>query len=344
MSNDLYKILEVDKSASQSEIKKSYRRLALRYHPDKNPGDINAENKFKEATEAYDVLSDKEKRKNYDAFGYPSGSQARYGFSQGDDVFSSYGEFFNDFFDRKHRGEAKKSGDADIHCELNLTFIESAKGASVNVILQVREKCEPCDGNGVPYGTGFKACSICTGTGRIINQQGPIKLASLCRSCHGKGTIPQSVCSHCRGLGTTLEEKKVAVQCPAGISDGNQLRLRGLGNFDPAGRGDLYASVNVQNDKRFRRDNDDIHTDLTILTSDAALGCLCDVETILGIRTVRVPAGTQPGSKLRLKEAGMPNVRTGNPGNHYVNISEAIPKDMNDEQRDLFSKLKSLGM
>ena len=349
MARDFYETLGVDRSASQSEIKKAYRKLALKYHPDKNPNNPEAETKFKEASSAYDVLSNEDKRKNYDMFGDPSGPGPGMGFDPfggAGDVFSSFGDFFNDFFERKHQTRdqsRQQSVGEDVHCNIELTFLEAAKGTSKNITLSTKHMCDPCSGRGVPVGVGFVHCSRCSGAGKIVIQQGPMRIATVCDHCAGRGSLPQELCKSCSGNGFVIKPREITIQSPPGVDDGNQLRIKGVGNYANGSTGDLYAFIQVSEDPRFKRINDDVYSKLDIKVSEATLGCEKSVQTIHGHRTVRVPQGTQPDSKLRLKDAGIPNVSSGALGDHYVEITVHIPKDLNDPQRKAFVSVQKSG-
>jgi len=349
MARDFYEILGVDRNAPQSAIKKAFRKLALKYHPDKNPDNPEAETKFKEASEAYEVLSSEDKRKNYDMCGDPAGPPDGMGFDPfggSADVFGSFGDFFNDFFEKRQQSRSQprpQPAGEDIHCYIELTFLEAAKGASKKVTLPTKQMCDPCGGRGIPVGIGFVPCSGCSGTGKIVVHQGPMRIATTCNQCAGRGSVPQELCGTCAGVGTVESPREITIQSPSGIDDGNQLRIRGVGNYANGELGDLYATVQVKEDSRFRRVDDDVYSKLSIRVSEAVLGCQKSVQTVHGHRTVKIPKGTQPGTKLRLREAGISSVRDGAPGNHYVEITVTIPKDLSDPQRKAFDAVQKSG-
>lgn len=370
MSKDYYNILGVSRDASDDEIKKAYRKLAHKYHPDKAGGD---EAKFKEINEAYQVLSDKEKRSQYDQFGQTfEQAQASGGFRgfEGFRDFSSFAEGFGFDFDRREfsgfedifgdiftqagfgtsvRGRrSRASRGEDIQVDVEIDFFEMARGTQKELNLYKRVKCTHCLGKGMEPGSKKIECPTCQGKGKVQTSQrtifGIFSQISTCSECAGEGKIPEKKCQRCGGDGRTREYETVKVKIPAGIKDGQSIRLEGLGESGErgGGAGDLYVSVHVKPHEKFTREGDDIWSEEKISFSQAALGDKISVETIEGKIGLKIPAGTQSGEIFRLKGRGIKHLSRFGYGDHYVKIQVVTPKNLTREEREIFEKLKKL--
>jgi len=344
VSRDYYDVLGVPRSASSDDIKKAYRKLAIKYHPDRNPNDPESENKFKEIAEAYSVLSDTEQKSQYDAYGHngPGSSQDWDPFAGFRDHFGQ--DIFNEFFGRHQAGRNRsrkppKPRGSDIKVSMNLSFMEAVLGTTKEVIVDRNAKCEPCNGTG---GSDPMTCTTCRGTGSVQFRQGPVVMQSACGTCNGTGEVLRNKCTSCRGIGYAKEPSSVTVRVPAGISTGQQLRLSKMGNYNKGGTGDLFMQVNVMHDNNFQRRGNDIFSKISLSVSEAALGCTRSVNTIHGEKNVNIPAGSQPDSMLRLAGLGIPDVHGGTPGDHKIEIDIKIPRATSPEMRDLFLRLSTL--
>lgn len=344
---DFYEVLGLQKGASDDEIKKAFRKLAIKYHPDKNQGDKEAEEKFKEINEAYQVLSDPEKKARYDQYGdadFGAGGYGGYG-AEGFDFsdFGGFGDIFDSFFGGGGGGRRKKGGPergADLEYTITLTFEEAVAGAEKEISITRNEKCETCGGTGAKEGTQPKTCDKCGGTGQIRVQRntplGSFMSTSTCDKCGGKGTIITDPCQDCKGLGKIRKNRKITVNIPAGVDTGNVIPLRGQGDHGENGgpAGDLYVNIRVMPHKLFKRKGYDIFMDSHISFSKAAMGVELKVPTIDGDVKYSVPAGTQPGTVFRLKGKGVPKVNGHGRGDQYVNVVVDIPKTLNAKQKE----------
>ncbi|OGI26085.1 MAG: molecular chaperone DnaJ [Candidatus Moranbacteria bacterium RBG_13_45_13] len=374
MPKDYYNTLGVSKDASDDEIKKAYRKLAHKHHPDKTEGD---EAKFKEVNEAYQVLSDKEKRSQYDQYGQTfEQAQSQGGFSgfNGFRDFSSFAEGFDFNFGRGGRSQSSYSGfedifgdifeqagfggrgrrsarrrrGEDIQVDVEITFSEMAQGSEKEVELYKRVKCSKCHGEGVEPGSKKIKCPKCHGEGEVRTSRrtilGTFQQVSVCPECQGEGKIPEKKCAKCGGDGRVREYENIKIKIPAGIKDGQTIRLENLGEAGEKGgeAGDLYVNVHVLSDERFARDGDDIHSEAKISFSQAALGDKISIETIGGEVKLKIPAGTQSGEIFRLKGHGVKHLSRFGYGDHYVKIQVATPKNLTREQRELLQKLQEI--
>lgn len=343
-NKDYYEVLGIDKSASDDEIKKAFKKAALKYHPDRNQGNAEAEEKFKEINEAYQVLSDPEKKQRYDQFGTAdfNGAQGFDGFDFGGG-FGGFGDIFSDIFGGGFSSSSNKNAPrkgADLEFNLNLTFEEAVFGCEKEIKVTRREKCETCGGTGAKKGTTPKTCSKCSGRGKINVQRrtplGVISTTTTCDACGGKGTIIEESCSTCRGTGKERKTRNLTVNVPAGVDTGNVMPLRGQGeageNGGPAG--DLYINIRVTSHNIFKRKGFDIHMETHISFAKAALGTDIKVPTVDGDVTYKVPAGTQPGTVFRLKAKGVPRVNSVGRGDHYVKVIVDVPKSLNEKQSE----------
>ena len=341
---DYYQVLNVSRDASESELKKAYRQLALKYHPDKNPGDHAAEDKFKEAAEAYEVLKDPEKRKIYDQFGH-EGLKGRgfSGFQGFEDIFSSFGDVFQDFFGGGG-GRGQQTG-ADLRLDVNISFTEAAYGVERKVDITKHCNCKTCNGSGAKPGTSPKVCSTCRGTGQVVRSQGFFSMASPCHACQGQGQVVEHRCSDCHGEGRVPEKKTISVTVPPGVDDGSRLRLRGEGEAGPSGAppGDLYVFIHVEAHDLFHREGYDIFCRLNLSFSQAAMGAEIEVP-LLDDKTkiITVKAGTQSGEMMRIMGAGIPNVRGHGRGDQIIQMTVETPKKLSKRQKELFHELAEI--
>jgi len=348
MARDYYEILGVDRSASQDEIKKAYRRLALKYHPDKNPGDKNAEERFKEISEAYQVLSDPEKRRQYDQMGHEAfvhGQRAGGGPAVDPfDLFSQVfgGSIFDAFFGAGARAERAPQEGADLRYDLEIDFEEAVFGADKEITIPRTETCERCRGTGCEPGTSRIHCSRCGGTGQIAMTQGFFSIRQRCPMCQGTGEIIQNPCRQCHGRGEVRRTKRLKIHIPAGVDTGARLRLAGEGEPGRHGgpRGDLYVVLHVREHEFFKRDGQDIHCEVPVPVTVAALGGSITVPTISGPAEVRIPPGTQSGRILRLRGKGVPSLKGYGRGDQYVHVLVETPVNLTSEQRRILQGLQ----
>ena len=348
---DYYEILGLDRGATDQQIKSAYRKLALKYHPDRNPGNHEAEERFKEAAEAYAVLADREKRSLYDRFGHAgvSGTGAGAGgfdptiFADFSDIFAGLGDVFGfgDIFGAGRRRRGGPQRGADLRYDLEITFQEAATGAETTIQIPREESCETCTGTGAAPGTSPETCAHCRGTGQLRYQQGFLTVARPCSTCRGTGKTIAKPCQTCRGAGRTAQERKLTVKIPAGIATGQRLRLYGEGEHGAAGgpSGDLYVVVHVQDHQFFHRDGDDLYCEIPISFPTIALGGTIQVPTLNGHEELHIPAGTQPGGRFRLRGKGMPNVSGRGHGDLHVIAKVAVPRKLSKEQKQLLEEL-----
>ena len=347
-SKDYYEVLGLQKGASDDEIKRAFRKLAIKYHPDKNQGNKEAEEKFKEINEAYQVLSDPEKKANYDRFGTaePGGFGGGAGGFSGFSDFGDFGDIFSDIFGGG-RSSARRNGPVkgdDIEYTLNLTFDEAVFGAEKQFSISRIEKCEDCGGTGAEKGTNLKTCPKCNGQGHINMQTQSLFGVSIrtvtCDQCGGKGKIAEKPCHTCKGKGTERKSRKITIKVPAGVDTGRYMTLRGQGHAGKNGgpAGDLHVVFKVAPSKQFIRKDNDIHVETHISMGKAALGTEIKVPTIDGDVVYTVPAGTQSGTVFRLKGKGVPIVNTKNRGDQYVKVIVDIPKNLNEKQKEALAE------
>lgn len=348
---DYYEILGVERDASDSQVKSAYRKLALKYHPDRNPGNDEAEERFKEAAEAYAILADKEKRTLYDRFGHAGVSGAGAGagggfdptiFADFSDIFAGLGDVFGfgDIFGGRRRRGGPQRG-ADLRYDLEITFEESATGAETTIQIPREETCETCSGSGAAAGTSPETCSHCRGSGQLRYQQGFLTVARPCPNCRGTGKTIAKPCQTCRGAGRITRERKLTVKIPAGIATGQRLRLYGEGehgsNSGPPG--DLYVVVHVREHPFFQREGDDLYCELPISFPTVALGGTVKVPTLNGNEELHIPGGTQTGDRFRIRGKGMPNVSGRGHGDLHVIARVSVPKKLTKEQKHLLEEL-----
>jgi molecular chaperone DnaJ len=354
---DLYKILGVDKNATQSEIKKAYRKLARKYHPDANPGNKEAEAKFKEISAAYEILSDPQKRKQYDAgpqffssgqaYGGPGFDTSifeeafRRGFgSTGTSGFNIYDLFGGGFGTRT----ASPVKGADLTYTLNLSFEDSLRGVTTKIAVDKDITCPVCRGNGAAPGTLPVVCPQCQGRGVIAQNQGFFALSQICPRCRGRGTIIENACPHCGGSGTSRATKKYTVKIPPGVKNGSKIRLKGKGQISPQGGppGDLYVKVQVAPSPLFHRRGDDLVINVPITFPEAALGARVEVPTTNGNISLKIPKGTQNGKVFRVKGKGAPRLKGGGRGDLLVKVNVVVPTKLNKDQAQVLEKFAQL--
>jgi molecular chaperone DnaJ len=352
MAEDYYHILGVPRTATAEEIKKAYRKLAHQHHPDKAGGD---EEKFKQINTAYQVLGDEKKRTQYDQFGTtfepggggPGGFGGFGGFNPED--FGDIGDIFNEFFGARTRGRAQRAvrrGD-DIEIDVTISFLESAEGVQREVVHRVHDTCSRCRGNGAEPGTPIRDCPTCQGQGYVAHTQqtmfGMFTQRTVCPTCRGEGKQPQTPCTVCRGEGRELVTRTLELDIPAGIGDGQTIRVTGKGEAPPRGGipGDLFVTVHVKSQKGLKREGDDVRSKAVISFVDATLGTSVPVETLTGKEFVSIDPGTQPGTELKLEGKGFPNIRTGRRGDHLVTVQVEIPKRLSRQQKQLLEQFKN---
>jgi molecular chaperone DnaJ len=343
MPRDPYEVLGVGREASEQQIKKAFRQLARELHPDVNAHDPDAEEKFKEAAEAYEIVSDPERRATYDRYGHEGLRSG--GYAPNFEGFGSISDLFNAFFGGGTGGRPGPAQGSDIGVAVEIELLEAAHGARVTVAYDAVKRCDNCQGNGAEPGTPIETCERCGGAGQLQAVQrtpfGQIMRTVVCDVCHGDGRVPKQPCHECRGRGRLAARQELEVDIPAGIADGQRIRLGGRGHEGEAGApaGDLYVVVSVQEDERFVREGDDLITALDVPAPQAALGATLEVPTLEGSASVELPSGTQPGEVLTVRGAGMPGLRRGRPGDLRVVINVVIPRRLTVEQRDLLDRL-----
>ncbi len=344
---DYYEVLSVDRDAADDQLKSSYRKLALNYHPDKNPGNKEAEDKFKEASEAYEVLRDSQKRKIYDQFGHKGLEGSGFsGFSGFEDIFSSFGSIFEDIlgFSTGRRSRSQTQRGADLRYDLTLDFMQAAFGTETQIDLQKMEVCPSCKGNSCEPGTYQETCSLCSGTGQVSRNQGFFTVRTTCPHCHGNGQSIPHPCKGCKGNGQVMVNKKVSVKIPAGVDSGSRLRLTGEGEGGAYGGppGDLYVFINVEPHEFFQRDNTDIHCQTEISFIQAALGARISVPTLNSKKTLEIPKGTQPGDLFLFRNNGIPSLRTGRRGDQIIQILIKTPTNISKKQASLLREFDKI--
>lgn len=340
---DYYEVLGVSRDAGEEDLKRAYRKLAMKYHPDKNPGDKEAEEKFKEASEAYEVLRDREKRGIYDRFGHEGleGTGFR-GFTGFEDIFSSFGDIFEDFFGFGSRRRSRVRAGHDLRYDVQLTLEEAFSGKEETLIFHKWEVCENCDGSGITPGSEPQICNTCQGRGQVVRSQGFFQISTSCPACQGQGRIITDPCETCKGGGKVKVKREITVKIPPGVDNGSQLRLRGEGEPGEYGGppGDLFVVIRVRNHEFFAREGEHLFCEIPISFVQAAVGDTIKVPVIgeNGEKTLKIPSGTQPDEILSLPGEGMPTLRRDKRGDLFVKIAVKIPKKLNQRQRELLNE------
>jgi molecular chaperone DnaJ len=344
---DYYEILGIRRDADPEEIKRSYRRLAMGYHPDRNPGDKEAEEKFKEASEAYEVLRDPEKREIYDRFGHEGLKGTGFtGFRGFEDIFSTFGDIFEDFFGfgTTRSGRTMARAGADLRYDLTIPFLDAAFGKELNIEIPKFMKCDYCGGSGAEPGTFPSTCSTCRGHGQVSRTQGFFTISTTCPNCQGEGQVIHTPCSECRGQKRIRKKKNLSLKIPPGIETGSRLRLRGEGEEGDRGGppGDLYVVIHVESHEFFERDGDDSVCQVPISFFQAALGDDIEVPTLNGTRKLAIPRGTQSGQLFRLKGEGISHMRGHGRGDEIVQVIVKTPTKLTKRQEELLREFAGI--
>ena len=350
---DYYDVLGVNKSASADELKSAYRKLAVKFHPDKNPGDKIAEDKFKEASEAYGILSDKSKKENYDNFGHAAfenggNGQGGFGGFSGADFSDIFEDFFGDFGGGGRRSSRRRDSNnrgSDLRYDLSISLEEAYSGKKQNIQFSASEKCNTCKGDGCKPGSSPDRCTYCGGNGRVRSNQGFFTVQQTCPQCSGSGEEITNPCNSCNGKGTKQASKKISVTIPKGVDDGTRIRLAGKGEAGTRGSesGDLYLFINVNTHELFKRSDVNLFFEFPISIADAALGTTIEIPTIDGKKAkIKIPDGTQDGKQFRLKGKGMPFMRRGDFGDLYVQVKTEVPIYLNKEQKELLERFRKI--
>jgi molecular chaperone DnaJ len=350
MKRDYYEVLGVTKADSADTIKKAYRKLAMQYHPDKNPGDKEAEDKFKECARAYEVLSNQDMRARYDRFGHqgvdgPGGAGAHH-FHDVGDIFEAFGDIFGDFFgqqgggrQRARPGQPRRGSDLRYIMEIELK--EVIDGVQKPITFEVEADCKDCGGAGAETGTKAETCSACGGRGQIVRSQGFFSMATTCGQCRGTGSIIKNPCKKCSGRGRVATEKKLLVTVPAGVDNGTQLRMSGEGEPGAKGApsGDLYVELRIAPDERFEREGPNLFSELEISYLQALLGADIEVETLRGKKTLRIPKGVQFGEQVKLPGEGLPSLRGSRVGDLIYLLKIVFPKKLSKDEEKLLRQI-----
>lgn len=341
---DYYEVLGVHRNASDTEIKKAFRKLAIQHHPDKNPGDKESEEKFKEISEAYEVLSDPQKRAQYDQFGHAGLGGAGGFYSGGFGAGSPFGDIFSDIFGDLFGGGGRQRGRGrrgdDLQYTLEINFEEAAFGVETKIDIPYDKRCDDCGGSGAKPGTEPKICPTCLGAGQIRLQQGIFSMSRTCSQCGGEGRVVDNPCPKCRGTGSVRDRKTLSVKVPQGVESGTRLKLMGEGGQGTKGgpNGDLYVLIAVRDHQVFTREGNDVVCEIPISFPQAALGCETEVPTLDGKISLKIPEGTQSGKVFRLRGKGIPNIQGYGRGDQLVLIRVETPVNLNRQQKDLLEE------
>jgi molecular chaperone DnaJ len=361
VKRDYYEVLGVSRNSTKEEIKKAYRKLAMQFHPDRNPGDKESEEKFKEAAEAYEILSHDDKRNNYDRFGHEGVRGSGFGssgFSSVNDIFSHFSDIFggssifDEFFGGSQRGRSRRRGSgvpgSDMRVTLKLTLEEIATGTSKKIKIKKQVKCNECNGTGAQAGTSLKTCPVCNGAGEIKTVSrsvfGQFVNITACHNCNGEGQVIDSPCRNCSGDGRIQDEATISIEVPAGVQDGNYMTLRGEGNTGKRGghAGDIIVVFQELPHENFIREDDDIIYNLFITFPQAALGAEVEVPTLTGKAMLKIDPGTQPGKMLKMKGKGIRHLNYSGSGDQIVRVNIAIPQKLNSKEKEIIKQLSEM--
>ncbi|AGH95852.1 molecular chaperone DnaJ [Pseudobdellovibrio exovorus] len=352
---DYYEILGVDRSADADTIKKAYRKLAMQYHPDRNPGDKVAEDKFKEAAEAYEVLSDGEKKARYDRFGHQAfqGGGGGGGFHDMNDIFSQFGDIFGDIFGggfsqqgggrSRSRNSVRKGSDLRFITEIELEEVISGKEAQIE--FDTEANCDDCNGSGAAKGSSATTCPVCRGSGQVVRQQGFFTMATTCHNCQGSGEVIETPCSGCRGKGRVGVKRKIKVTIPPGVDNGTRLRVanEGEGGYRGGPNGDLFVEIRVKEDEIFERDGDHLFAQLDVPYIQFLLGGELTTDVLDGEVTLEIPRGSKAGDRLKVAGRGMPSLRGSRRGDLYFTLNVEFPKKLSEDEEKLIRELAEIG-
>lgn len=348
MELDYYEVLGVSRTASPEDIKKVYRKLAMQFHPDRNPGDKEAEEKFKQSTEAYEVLSDSSKRQIYDTYGHEGLKSRGYQGPDFEDIFSSFGDIFGDIFgfgraDTRRSRQGPMRG-ADLRYDLSISFMEAVHGISKDIEIERPDTCWTCEGTGLRPGYKPVTCSACNGRGQVVRAQGFFRMSTTCPQCRGEGEVIKDPCADCDGIGLVKSKKKVALKIPAGVDTGAKMRLRGTGEGGRKGgpAGDLYVIIHVESHDFFQRQGDLIYCQYPVDFDQAALGCNLEVPTIHGTKKLKIAKATQSGQRFTLENEGVPHLRGNGRGDMVVEVKVVTPKKLTKRQKELLQEFGAL--
>ncbi|NCN41595.1 molecular chaperone DnaJ [bacterium] len=351
MPRDYYEVLGVDRSADSITIKKSYRKLAMKFHPDQNPGDREAEEKFKEAAQAYEVLSNDEKRAKYDQYGHAAFQGGRggggAGFHDMSDIFEQFGDIFGDFFGGgggTSRSRGRSTGPrrgSDLRYVLEIKLEDVVEGDKKPIEFRCEDNCESCNGSGAKKDSGVKTCGTCGGRGQVIRQQGFFSMATTCPTCSGQGQVIEDPCDECHGQGRVEKKRKILVNVPAGVDTGTQLRLSGEGEGGYRGgpAGDLFVELRVKPHKQFEREGPNLFSQIEVPYLKALLGGPLEVKTIRGKTKIEIPPGTQPYDEIRVVKEGLPSLRGSRVGDLLLRAKVVFPKKLKKEEEKLLRKI-----
>lgn len=349
---DYYEVLGVAKNADQDTIKKAYRKLAMLFHPDKNPDNKEAEGKFKEAAQAYEILGNPQKRSQYDQFGHAAftrngrGGFGGGGFTDVNDIFEAFGDIFSDFFGevRGGGGRSRTQRGSDLRYLLELDLKQVLTGIEKDIRFETEEGCEPCNGSGADPKHGVETCGTCNGRGKVIQSQGFFQMASACPTCRGRGQKIKKPCTNCRGHGRVVNEKKIKVKVPAGVDTGVRLRVsgEGEGGYQGGPAGDLYVEIRIQDHPKFQRQSKDLFSSLQINYLQAILGAEIEVDTLTGKSKVEIPSGVQNGEQVKLEGEGVPSLKSPSRGDLYFEIAIEIPKKLKKEEEEMLREIAKL--
>jgi molecular chaperone DnaJ len=351
VKRDYYEILGVQRGATEQEIKSAYRKLALQYHPDRNPNNPDAEEKFKECSEAYAILADSEKREMYNRFGHAGVGAGAPGGGFDPSVFQDFGDIFGEFFGfgdlfggGRSGGRTRAQRGADLREDITIEFEEAAFGAEKQIAYRKHELCEKCNGSGSAQGKAPASCRSCSGRGQVRYQQGFFSIARTCPTCHGAGSVISDPCTNCRGEGRVVQQKTIDAKIPAGVEDGTRIRFTGMGEAGVHGGppGDLYLVLRVKQHAFFERQGNDLYCVVPISYTQAAVGTEIQVPTLEGEQTLKIPEGTQSGTVLKLRGKGVPVLNGHGKGNLFVEVRVQTPTKLTKRQRELLQELQGI--